>query len=69
MPFTLDKLAQALRGMPRDARMLIQLPDGRLADIDHIRPGHVGVRDDGTIETRRSTEGAQYAIVLVPKIE
>jgi hypothetical protein len=69
MTFTLDTLAQALRGMPRDARMLIQLPDGALAEIDHVRPGHVGMRDDGTLETRQSTQGAHYGIVLVPKID
>jgi hypothetical protein len=29
--FTLAKLAEALRGMPRDARMLIHLPAARRA--------------------------------------
>jgi hypothetical protein len=67
MTFTLDKLAHALRGMPRDARMLIQLPDGTLAEIDHVRPGHVGAHQDGTLETRPSAHGAHYGIVLVPK--
>ena len=32
--FTLAKLAEALRGMPRDARLLIRLPDGQLVEID-----------------------------------
>jgi len=49
--------------------MLIQLPDGALAEIDHVRPGYVGMRDDGALETRQSTQGAHYGIVLVPKID
>jgi len=39
--FTLAKLAEALRGMPREARMLIRLPDGRLVEIDHVTAAHV----------------------------
>lgn len=44
---TLDDLAQALKGMPRDARMLIRLPDGTECDIAmvHTRnsvPGRPG---------------------------
>jgi hypothetical protein len=38
MPFTLDKLAGALRGIPRDALMLVRLPDGTLRQIDHLKP-------------------------------
>ena len=33
MTFTLDKLAHAMRGMPRDARIMIQLPDGTLVEL------------------------------------
>jgi hypothetical protein len=35
---SLDSLAQALRGMPRDAPMLVKLPDGTLADIGMVEP-------------------------------
>jgi len=38
MPFTLEKLAQALRGIPRDAFMLMRLPDGTLRHIEMLRP-------------------------------
>ena len=31
LTFTLDKLAHAMRGMPRDARIMIQLPGGKLS--------------------------------------
>ena len=34
--FTIAKLAEALRGTPREARMLIRLPDRRLVEIDHV---------------------------------
>ena len=30
---TLDTLAHALRGMPRDAPILVELPDGRLGRV------------------------------------
>jgi hypothetical protein len=66
---TLNEIAQALRGMPRDARMLIQLPGGTLAEVDHVRPGYVGTRAGGTLEMQQSTQGARYDIVLVPKID
>jgi hypothetical protein len=38
MPFTLEKLAQALCGIPRDAFMLVRMPDGSLRHIDMLRP-------------------------------
>ena len=41
MVFTLNKLAKAMSGMPRDARILIRLPDERLVDLDHVTPGFV----------------------------
>ncbi len=34
MPFTLEKLAQALRGIPRDALMLVRMPDGTKRPIN-----------------------------------
>ena len=35
---TLDRLANALRGMPRDAPMVVRLPDGGLRAIALVRP-------------------------------
>ena len=62
--FALAKLAGALPGMPRDARMLIRLPDGRLVEIDHVRAVHLA--DDGTaLASGASTTGARYGIILV----
>src|SRR4051812_39007144 len=63
--FTLDKLAQAMRGMPREAPVLIELPDGRLAQIALVRPGPVGTRDGRLLEASTSMQGSTYAIVLV----
>jgi hypothetical protein len=62
--FTLDQLAQALRGMPRNAPVLLELPDGRLVEIASVRPQHVLVRE-GAIEGSTSAHGATYGIVLV----
>ena len=62
MTFTLAKLAVALRGMPRDARFLIQLPNGTLADLDHLRPSFVSAHDDGTLEARTASQGTDYGI-------
>jgi hypothetical protein len=45
MPFTLDKLAGALRGIPLDALMLVRLPDGALRQIDHLKPTRVNEED------------------------
>jgi hypothetical protein len=60
----LAKLAEALRGMPRDARMLIRLPDGQLVEIDHLTAAHV--TGDGTaLAGGASTQGTRYGIVLV----
>src|SRR3954452_12852575 len=62
--FTLAKLAEALRGMPRDARMLIRLLDGRLDKIDHVMAAHVA--DDGTaLASGASTYGTRYGLILV----
>jgi hypothetical protein len=44
-PFTLEKLAQALRGMARDALMLVRMPDGALRHIDMLKPEHVAGRE------------------------
>jgi len=60
--FTLDQMAAALRGMPRDAPILLQLPDGRLGEIEGVRPTHVSARDGGL---EAEAHGAVYAIVLV----
>ena len=75
MAFTLDKLAQALRGMPRNAVMLIQLPDGTLAEIDYIKPMHLRARDDGSLTADSSGRpqfqdpDPHYGIALIPKVD
>jgi hypothetical protein len=62
--FTLAKLAEALRGMPRDARMLIRLQDGRLVEIDHVTAAHV--TDGNTaLSNGASARGTRYGIILV----
>lgn len=62
--FTLAKLAEALRGMPRDARMLIRLPDGRLVEIDHVTAAHVTDKNDA-LPSGASTHSTRYGIILV----
>src|SRR3954471_17460024 len=62
--FTLAKLAEALRGMPRDARMLIRLPDGRLVEIDHATAAYV-TGDNATLPGGASAHGTRYGIILV----
>ena len=62
--FTIAKLAEALRGMPREARMLIRLPDGQLVEIDHVRPAHLS-DDNAALPSGASPQGARYGIILV----
>ena len=62
--FTIAKLAEALRGMPREARMLIRPPKGRLVDIDHVRPAYL-TDDNATLSGGANTSGARYGIILV----
>ncbi|MFL5279493.1 MAG: hypothetical protein ACJ8AW_00430 [Rhodopila sp.] len=62
MGFTLEKLAQAMRGMPREAPILIRLPDGRLAEITWVKPEFIG--GDGATHSGPSGDGT-YAITLV----
>jgi len=62
--FTIAKLAEALRGMPREARMLIRLPDGQLVEIDHVRPAHLS-DDNAALPSGASSQGARYGIILV----
>ena len=62
--FTLAKLAQALRGMPREARMLIRLPDGQLVEIDHVTAAHL-TDDNAALPGGASAQGARYGIILV----
>jgi hypothetical protein len=59
--FTLNKLANAMKGLPRDAPILIKTSDGAMRPIDHI----TGVKiSEGTDGVAVVPEGA-YAIVLV----
>src|SRR4051794_37292538 len=54
--FTLDQLAVALRGMPRGAPVLIELPDGRFVEIASVKPQHVLARE-GRAEASTSAHG------------
>ena len=58
---TLDELARALRGTPRDARMMVSLPDRTLHDIAVVRPVLLG--GDGSVLSAASSHGA-YTITL-----
>ncbi len=60
--FTLDQLAAALRGMPRDAPMLVRLQDGAFRGIRRIRPMHVAA--DGNEVLQGGSDGTLYAITL-----
>ena len=62
--FTIAKLAEALRGRPREARMLIRLQDGRLVEIDHVTPAHL-TDDNAALPGGASAQGARYGIILV----
>jgi hypothetical protein len=58
---TLDGLANALRGMPRDAPMMVRLPDGSLREIVMVRPVLTG--GDGA-ELAVASSLARYTITL-----
>ena len=62
---TLDSLAFALKGMPRDALMLIETPDG-LRPIALVSATYVADTDAGLRERPGSSGRARYAIVLHP---
>jgi hypothetical protein len=60
-PHTLDSLARALRGMPRDAPILVRMPDGSLRRILNVRPLYITAA--GTENPAGATlNGQQYAI-------
>jgi hypothetical protein len=56
---TLDQLAQAMRGMPRNALIMIRTPEG-LRRLVWVKAMHVG--SDGS--EGRPGSGGQYAIIL-----
>ncbi len=60
MNHTLDSLAIALRGMPRDASILIETPDG-LRPLVLVSATHVA-EADGSLQA--VSGGGRYAIVL-----
>ena len=63
-PMTLDDLAGALRGMPRDAVMMVRQPDGTLAHIRFVRQKFLAA-DGRELPTSVSMSVvARYAIVL-----
>jgi hypothetical protein len=55
---TLDQLAQAMRGMPRDALIMIRTPEG-LRRLVWVKATHID--DDGT---DASASSGRYAIIL-----
>lgn len=62
-PFTLDALANSLRGMPRDAPILIRMPDGSLRPVIGVRPAHLS-GDQQELPEGSYTGAALYAITL-----
>jgi len=62
--FTLAKLAEVLRGMPRDARMLIRLHDGQLVEIYHMSAAPV-TEGNAALPGGASAHGTRYGIILV----
>ena len=64
MQHTLSSLAIALRGMPRQAAILVKLPDGRLLPCITVTGALVARRDDGIEATPGAGGGAEYAIVF-----
>ncbi len=64
LDFTLNKLANAMRGMPRDVRIMLKLPDGRIVDLDHVQPILASDRGGRTADISQSGTG-RYTILLV----
>jgi hypothetical protein len=62
MPHTLHTLAAALRGMPRDAPILVETQEG-LRRVSLVSATYVREQDGG-LESGSKGEGGQYAIVL-----
>jgi hypothetical protein len=59
--FTLERIANATRGLPPDAPVLIRMPDGQMRRIEHITGQKVG---EGAAGGAAAPAG-QYAVVLV----
>jgi hypothetical protein len=60
-PHTLDSLARALRGMPRDAPILVRMPDGSLRQVRNMRPLYI-MADRSENPAGATLNGQQYAI-------
>ena len=63
---TLDDLAQALRGIPRDAVMMIEAPDGAIRPVRMTR-GALGRLTDGgivSVASGSSIDNGRYLVVL-----
>ena len=56
---TVDQLAHAMRGMPRDALIMIRTPEG-LRKVVWVKGTHIGT--DGTEAGAGS--GGRYAVIL-----
>ena len=54
-----------MRGMPRDARIMIRLPDGKLVELALVKPMYT--RADSDDETIAAAPGGRYTIVLSGK--
>ena len=61
---TLDTLAHALRGMPRDAPILVELPDGRLVPVRLVRI--IAVGPGATQQTTAGTGRTGIVLQLNP---
>ena len=65
---TLDDLAHALRGIPRDAVMMIEGPDGTIRPVRMTR-GAIGCLTNGgivSVASGSSIDDGRYLVILSP---
>lgn len=53
-----------MRGMQRDARIVMKLADGRIIDLDYVQPIHASDRGGTTTDISQSGS-RRYTILLV----
>jgi len=58
---TLDQLANAFRGMPRGAHIMIELPDGTLAPLRSVRVAHLSGEGE---QLQEGATGGAYGLVM-----
>ncbi len=70
-PMTLNDLAAALMGMPRDAVMMIDTPDGP-RELRRVRGAHGRRRDDGALASLEGgvsvSQSTGYLVILSAEV-